>query len=162
MESKSINQILDAVKAAVANYPMLKDWGHGHTSDIGTRRDEGRQLLRPFLWTDYVSTQYIVSSNARGIAYKIYTFSFTVLDKYTPNLKNSQEVMSDTEGMLSDFIQWFTNNRTLRDYRIQMQSYTAFPVRDEDKDGDEGWTCNVAFKVPYEFCFANLPFNGNT
>lgn len=161
MANSTINQILDTIKAAVSQYPMLKDWGCGHTSDIGVSREGSRQLLRPFLWNDYVSTQYVVASNARGIAYKIYTFSFTVVDKYTPNLKNSQEVMSDTEGMLSDFIQWFVNNPAFRDVRIQMQSYTAVPVRDEDKDGDEGWTCNVAFKIPYDFCFANLPFNAN-
>lgn len=149
------------VKATVASHPMLKDWGNGHVSAIGTSLEQNRQLVRPYLWTDYVSTGYVVAQNSRGIAYKIYTFSFTVLDKFTPNIKNSQEIMSDTEGYLSDFIQWLSNNPALREYRIQMQTYTAIPVRDDAKDGDEGWTCNVAFRIPYEFCYQNLPFNGN-
>lgn len=162
MEGKTINQILDMVKSTVAAHNMLKDWGNGHVEAIGTSREENRPLVRPYLWTDYVSTEYIVMQNSRGIAYKVYTFSFTVLDKYTPNVKNSQEVMSDTEGMLSDFLQWLTNNPAMREFRIQMKSYTALPVRDDAKDGDEGWTCNVAFKIPYEFCYSNLPINGNS
>lgn len=146
------------MKALAVAHPMINDYGNGHTSDIGFNREENRELDYPYLWTDYVDTQYILTQNARGIAYKLYVVSVTIMDKYSPNIKNSQEVMSDTEGLMADMIQKISNDPALREYRIQMTTYRGQPVRDEEKEGAEGWTAPLAFKIPYEYCHSNLPF----
>lgn len=160
--NKTLNNIVDKIADLADKHPMINDNGNGHTADIGTDRKTGKELVYPYVWTDYKDTRYILSKNARGISHKLYSLQVMVLDKYTPNAKNSQEVMSDTEGILSDIIQELANNRTLARFGIEFTSLTAVPVRDDEKDGVEGWLCPIAFKIPYSFCHKNLPFpNGN-
>jgi hypothetical protein len=157
MPNKTLNNIIDKIEQLADQHEMLEDHGNGHTANVGQSLDENRQLLYPYLWTDYKDTKYILSKNQRGIAFKLYSFSVMVLDKYSPNVKNSQEVMSDTEYILSDIVQKLVNDRKLREFQIDVTAITALPVRDEDKDGVEGWLAVVAFKIPYQFCHKNLP-----
>lgn len=155
--NKSLNNITDALEAFVEAHLQLKDIGFGHTSNIGVSLKDNRQLEYPFLHVDYSSTNYNLSANSRGISHKLYTMSLTVLDKYSPNTENSSEVMSDTEAMLADVVQYFMNSSTMKEFRLDVSSITAQPVRDEDKDGSEGWTALIPFKIPYQFCASNLP-----
>lgn len=157
IETKTLNQILDKIEQIAEAHQMINDHGNGHTADIGTDREENRELVYPYLWTDYRDTQYILAQNNRGIAYKLYTVQMMVLDKYSPNAKNSQEVMSDTEGILSDVIQKLVNDRALRAFRVEIKTLVAQPVRDDEKDGVEGWMVAIAFKIPYQFCHKQLP-----
>jgi len=163
MANKTLNNVTDKLDELAGKHPMINDVGSGHTTDIGTKREEGgRELVYPYLWYDYKDVRYVVTKNQRGIAYKLYTFQFMVMDKYTPNQINSKEVMSDTEGILSDFIQKLVNDRSLKEFIIEEGTIAGTPVRDDEKDGVEGWLIPLAFKIPYSFCAKNLPFlNGN-
>ena len=95
--------------------------------------------------------------NGRGIGYKIYSMRLVVMDKYTPSSKNTTEVMSDTEGILSDFIQFLLTSSTTKDFRLDVTSIQGLPVRDSEVDGAEGWAGVIPFKIPYQFCATNLP-----
>lgn len=157
MANKTLNNILDKIAELADQHQMINDHGNGHTSNVGQSLAENRQLNYPYLWTDYKDTKYIMTANQRGIAYKLYSFQVMVLDKFSPNVKNSEEVMSDTEGILSDIIQKLANDRKLREFMIEFTTLVAIPVRDEDKDGVEGWLVPIGFKIPYQFCHKNLP-----
>ena len=159
--NKSLNNVTDRLKQLAEDHHMINDFGLGDTSDIGASKDEARELTYPYLWVDYAETKYAFGNN-RGIGYKIYTMSVLVVDKITPNVSNSTEVMSDTEGILSDVIQFISVDKTLRDFRIETADITAEPVSDEDKDGVEGWVARIPFKIPYAFCASELPFVGQT
>lgn len=155
-ETKTINTLTDALKQFSLDHEQLKDFGLGHTSNIGKSLEENRQLEYPYLWIDYSDTRYSIAS-VKGIYEKLYTMSITILDKYSPNVKNSSDVMSDTEGILSDVIHFFMTSQAIKDFRINLATLTAQPTRDGDTFGAEGWTTLISFKIPYHLCNSNLP-----
>lgn len=157
--NKTLNQITDRLEQLSVDHHQINDFGHGDTSEIGTH--QGRELGYPYMHIDYAETRYAFGNN-RGIGYKIYTMTVLVVDKITPNIYNSPEVMSDCEGILSDIIQFVSTDSTLRDFRIETADITADPVSDEDKDGTEGWVARIPFKIPYSYCATKLPFVGQT
>ena len=155
--NKTLNNITDALRELTVGHQMINDFGLGHTANIGTDRlDEGRQLAYPYLWVDYSGTRYAFGG-ANNLAYKLYTMTVIVVDKYTPNLQNSSEVMSDTEGILSDVIAYISSHPDLAEFRLNLSEVSAEPVRDDEKDGVEGWMARLTFKIPYTLCYTGLP-----
>lgn len=154
--NKSLINITDQFRQLAQNHNMINDFGSGNTADIGQSREENRQLDYPYMWIDYSDTNYAIGQN-RGISAKLYTMSLTILDKYSPNVKNVEDVMSDVEEYISDIIQYYLNSPTMKEFRLDTNSITARPVEDEDKDGAIGWNALITFRIPYAFCASNLP-----
>jgi len=157
MLDKTLNNITDRLKLLSEEHLMLQDFNVGDTADIGTESENGRKLKYPYLHIDYANTNYSFGTG-RGIGFKLYTMTLVVLDKISDSITTSTESMSDTEGIISDIIQFITTDSSMRDFKIPVSSIVASPVADNTNDGTEGWTCQVGFKIPYGFCSSQLPF----
>lgn len=149
--NKTLNDIVDNLEALASSHLMLEDFNCGNTADIATM-----ELNYPYLHVDYSNTNYAFGTG-RGIGFKIYTMTLIVLDKISTNITDSAEIMSDTEGILSDVVQFISTDSTMRDFRIQTTDINALPVSDNTTDGTQGWTCELGFKVPYDWCASSLP-----
>ena len=127
--------------------------------NIGSDILNARELLYPFLWWDFSGTTYTIAPDSRGISYKLYNMSLTVLGKAVPNAAGglTKDVMSDAEQILADVVQILSTSPELKQFRINQANISLTPTIDENKDGVEGWTCVVPFKIPYTFCYTSLP-----
>ena len=158
--NKTLNNITDKLEELAEAHNMVNGFAVGDIANIGndTQKDDSVKLEYPYVWIDYDSiTQGI--GQTRGTQFLIYTLRLVVLDKYTPSSKNTMEVMSDTAGILNDFIQYISTHSDLKEFRLSGSDVQILPVRDNEKDGAEGWTALVPFKIPYQFCATNLPVN---
>jgi len=158
--NNTLNNIIDRLERLADSHLQIQDFNCGNTADIGTKTEDGRELKYPFLHVDYSNTNYAFGTS-RGIGYKVYTMTLIVLDKISTNITESAETMSDTEGILSDVVQFISTDSTMRDFRIQTTDIDALPVADNTKDGTQGWTCELGFKVPYNWCASSLPITVN-
>jgi len=156
MEKRSLNNVTDALMDFADKHRMINDSSLGHVANRGTKNQDGRQLLYPYMWIDYSTVTYDIV-RTKGIGFKLYSMQICVLDKHTPNVRNSPEVMSDTEAILADAVQFFMTSQAIKDFRLDLTNIVAQPVRDEDKDGVEGWCATLNFKIPYAFCVTSLP-----
>jgi hypothetical protein len=156
MQNKTLNNIVDRLQALSVQHTMLEDFNCGNTADIGTKTEDGRDLKYPYLHVDYSSTNYAFGTS-RGIGYKVYTMTLIVLDKISTNITVATETMSDTESILADVVQFASTDSSMRDFRIQTTDINALPVADNTDDGTQGWTCELGFKVPYDWCSSALP-----
>jgi hypothetical protein len=157
--NKTLINITDRLELLATEHDQIADFGLGDTSELGTT--DSRELEYPYLWVDYFESKYVFGNN-RGIGYKIYTMTLLVVDKITPNIGNTTDVMSDCEGIISDIVQFISTDPALRDFRLETDDIIAEPVSDEEKDGVEGWTVRIPFKIPYAYCANELPFVGAT
>ena len=156
--NKTLNNITDKLEELANAHNMVNGFAVGDIANIGddTQKEDSIKLEYPYVWVDYDSiTQGI--GQTRGTQFLIYTLRLVVLDKYTPSSKNTMEVMSDTAGILNDFIQYISTHSELKEFRLSGSDVQILPVRDNEKDGAEGWTALIPFKIPYQFCASNLP-----
>jgi len=155
--NKTLNNITDKIEELAEAHEMINDYSGGNTANMGTDVEEARDLKYPYLWWDYRDTGYLLTQNTRGIAEKVYAISVCIMDKMTPNINNTSEVMSDTEFILSNIVQKIANDKDLREFRLDYNNIQVLPVSDDEIDGAMGWCAVLNFKIPYDFCATQLP-----
>ena len=152
----TLNKIVDVIKAAADCHTMINDFHVGEDSSKGYNDDENRELIYPYLWMDFAPGSYEIGQ-ARQIQSKTYNIILFVADKQYDNIKNDVEILSDTEGILSDVIQYLLTKPELKQYMVNVGTITPNPGRDDTKDGVFGWTATIPLKVPYKHCYTSLP-----
>lgn len=159
--NNTLNNIIDRLERLADSHLQIQDFNCGNTADIGTKTEDGRELKYPFLHVDYSNTNYEFGTG-RGIGAKVYTVTVLVLDKISNNITESSETMSDTEAILSDVIQFVSTDSEMKNFRIQNNDINAQPVKDNTKNGTQGWACELSFNIPYDWCSSALPFVGHS
>lgn len=157
--NNTLNNIVDRLEQLAGQHLQIQDFNCGNTADIGTKTEDGRELKYPFLHVDYSNTNYEFGTG-RGIGSKIYTVTVLILDKISTNITEAAEIMSDTEAILSDVIQFVSTDSEMKNFRIQNTDINAQPVKDNTKNGTQGWACELNFNIPYDWCSSALPFVG--
>lgn len=158
----SLRRVTDILKEVADCHKMINDFEVGEEAARGYKDDnedgDGRRELKyPYLWVDYGSAGYDVGTG-RTIGAKIYTMRLFVADKQYENIKSDKDIMSDTEGILADVLQYLLSHPDLRKVIIAQGVLTALPAVEETKDNVYGWILNIPIKVAYPFCHTNLPF----
>lgn len=160
----TLNRVLDVIKEIALAHTNLGD-GHFSIGDAATRGhikgeedDNPRELLYPYLWADPASTQYEIGQS-RQIASKIYQISLFCADKHSDNAQNDTEILSDTEGIISDIVQYIAGSPLLKQYGLPISVLNANPSRHTTIHEVYGWEIIISIKVPYKYCYNSLPIN---
>lgn len=156
----TLNKIVDKIKAAAECHKMLNDVFVGEESAQGFNDKEKRELNYPYLWIDFAPANLVISQN-KILQTKIYNIILFVADKQFDNIKNDVEILSDTEGILSDIIQYMLTNPDLKQYTTQAGTIAVTFGRDGTKDGVFGCTATFPVRVPYSHCYKTLPIETN-
>lgn len=151
----TLNRITDILKEIADCHEMIKDYDVGETASRGYNDGEKRELNYPYLWVDYDSTSYNVAQGR--ISDKVYNMILFVADKHYDNIKSDDEILSDTEGILSDVIQWILTKPELKKILVSVGTISARPAREETKDDVFGWIATIPIRIPYKFCWSDLP-----
>jgi len=155
-ENVTLNRITDILKEVAECHSMLCGFEVGETAARGYSDKEKKELCYPYLWVDYGDTLYNVTAN-RTISDKVYNMRLFVADKHSDNIKSDDEIMSDTEGILSDVIQWILTYPELKKILVSVGTISATPAREATKDDVFGWIATIPIRIPYKFCYSDLP-----
>lgn len=155
--SISLNNITDLLRELADCHKMIKDFEIGEEAARGYSDKESRELKYPYLWVDYGPTN--LNINQRRVSDKTYNLRLFVADKHYDNeeKKIDDEIMSDTEGILSDVVQYILTNKDLKRVMINDGVIQMQPAREETKDDVFGWFAVVPIRIPYQYCASELP-----
>lgn len=156
-ENISLNNITDLLKEIAQKHNMLKGFEIGEEASEGYSDKERKELDYPYLWVDYAAASLNVS-NGR-ISDKVYNLRLFVADKHYNNIKSADEIMNDTEAILSDVIQWVLTNPELKGILMPAGSISISPAKEDTKDDVFGWFGSIPFRIPYKYCYNNLPID---
>jgi hypothetical protein len=166
-ENITLNRILDVIREIATNHGQL---GLNHFSigdaatrghDKGEADDEPGELLYPYLWADPTGTQYEIGQG-RQINSKVYSISLFCADKHADNAQNDTEILNDTEGILSDIIQYIAGSPLLKQFGLPVGVLNAAPSRHSTLHEVYGWDIVINVKVPYKYCHSELPITDIT
>ncbi len=157
----SLRRLTDILREVADCHKMLKGFevgeeaakGYSDDNEAGTGKQE---LAYPYLWVDYGSVGYEVG-DGRNFSTKTYNMRLFVADKQYENIKSDKDIMSDTEGILSDIVQYLLGEPSLKKVIIAQGSITALPAREETKDNVYGWVLDLPIRVASAFCHSDLP-----
>lgn len=151
----TLNQIIKLMKNFQENHPMLNDFDFGNTSEIGT----SRQMEMPYLWSTMQDSSVEIA-NKTIIPHYNFVLLFcdklnnqkNILNANGENSNNGQEVISDMDQIVLDFLTEVNNN--WGQYGVSFVEGTAsrFPVIDETDDKVNGIGLNIEFRVKYVNC----------
>ena len=158
----TLNRIFDIFKQLAGCHKQLADFSVGDVATRGHKKDnneltpERSEMKFPYLWIDPTGVVYDIG-NSKQIVAKNYLINIFVADKHQDNSFNDEEILSDTEGILSDLIQWILTNPELRSFTTNVTTLTPQPARHATRDEVFGWEVVFTIRVPYKFCYSNLP-----
>ena len=163
-EGITLNRIFDLIREIANDHGNL---GPNHFSigdaatrghDKGEEDDDAGELEYPYLWADAAPSQYEIGQG-RVISAKIYQISLFCADKHSDEAINGTEILSDTEGILSDIVQFIASSPLFRQFGLPIGNISLSPSRHETLHEVYGWEVVVGIKVPYKFCHTDLPIN---
>jgi hypothetical protein len=134
------NQIIKLFSNIVGSSKVLKSFGTGELWEIEGNIKPGIQY--PTLWAAPIQTNVTDQTMSR-------TFTFLCFDMVSKDKSNEQEVLSDTEQCLQDFIKILRSASD--DYEL-VGNPTLIPFKEEFSDWATGW------RVDFEILTA---FNSN-
>lgn len=161
----TLNRVLDVIREIAGSHEMLAGFSIGDAATRGHDKgqesktdtpDEPKELEYPYLWADPSGTSLEIGQN-RAISAKVYSISLFCADKHSDNAGNDTEILSDTEGILSDIVQYIATHPTLRAFGLPAGNLSATPSRHSTIHEVYGWEIIVQVKVPYKFCYSKLP-----
>jgi hypothetical protein len=156
-ENLSLNNITDLLKEIAEKHNMLKGFEVGEEAARGYSDKEKKELAYPYLWVDYGTTNLNVN-NGR-ISDKVYNLRLFVADKHYDNIKSEDEILSDTEAILSDVVQWVLTHPDLKRVMMPNGSISLNPAKEATKDDVFGWFGQIPFRIAYKYCYQNLPID---
>ena len=163
----TLKRVLDVIREIADGHDMLAGFSIGDAATRGHDKgqesktdtpDEPKELEYPYLWADPSSAGFEIGQG-RAISSKLYSISLFCADKHSDNAGNDTEILSDTEGILSDIIQYIATHPTLRMFGLPVGVISANPSRHATIHEVYGWEAIIKIKVPYKFCHSNLPIS---
>ncbi len=156
----SLRRLTDILREVADCHSMINGFEVGEEAARGYSDDDEEgtkgELAYPYLWVDYDSAGYEIGSG-RNLSSKTYTMRLFVADKQYDNIKSDKDIMSDTEQILSDIVQYLLQEPSLKKVIIAQGTITALPAVDATKDGVYGWILTLPIKVAYHFCASDVP-----
>lgn len=160
LEQYTLNKVFDLFKSIVAQHEMLNGFGIEEDPTRGYDKENGEELSYPYCFINPMPIRYQMNTSGAGIAAKEYTIKVFVADKYYANAKNGEDILSDTEQILSDLVQWVSTNRDLRKFQLRADIRPT-PVRHQTISDVHGWEADFVIRVPYKLCYNHLPIDSN-
>lgn len=163
----TLNRVLDVIREIAGNHGMLNGFSIGDAATRGHEKgqesktdtpDEPKELKYPYLWADPSATGWEIGQG-RAISAKLYSISLFCADKHVDDAGNDTEILSDTEGILSDIVQYIATHPTLKMFGLPVGVISANPSRHTTIHEVYGWEAIIQIKVPYKFCHSDLPIS---
>ena len=160
----TLNQLIGYFDAFANAHAQINDFGYGATSEMST----SEQINYPLLWVTNASSSTIEVSRNKSVI-PILTFQFIVLDQWNnqSNYKdtnglesnNTGEIMSDTQQICMDIINYISNYLREQDVFIPDGSVTIEPAQDEGTDKQYGWILTLDLQILNLNCTIPGDFN---
>jgi hypothetical protein len=148
----TINQIIDVFRDIADRHLMINDFGNGPTYNIGA----AKPLNFPYLWVENGDINTVFSVN--GMKEKRLTFNLYLMDKINKGDDNFDEIISDTEFILSGIIQEFSQLPFYVQNKLSLfQDISMQPVVEETDDNVNGWLASIALKIPIPYTYCEMP-----
>ena len=157
----TLNQLIGYFEAFADAHGQIKDFGYGSTSEISTTE----QMKFPYLWVTNATSSAIEVSRNKTVIPNL-TFQFLVLDQWNNqsnykdvnglNSNNTGEIMSDTQQICMDIVNYVSNY--LRDQKVLIPDggvVTIEPIQDDTTDKAYGWMLTLDLKILNLNC--NIP-----
>lgn len=158
----TLNRIFDVLREIATRHKMLKassvgdNATRGHDKDNDSVTPQPKELEFPYMFIDVINVGLDVGTG-KSINAKNFTIKIFVADKHSDNSFNDQEILSDTEGILSDVIQTLLVNPDFRKFSTNIGIINQLPVRHATRDEVFGFEADLLIRVPYKFCHGALP-----
>ncbi len=159
----SLNRIFDVIQEIAERHKMIEDNDIGDVASRGSSKGQNddtkkpRELDFPYLFTNVIAVSYEVGAS-RTVSAKTYQINLFVADKHSDNAKNDNEILSDTESILSDLIQYIVQNQRLREFIVGIGVTNADPARHTTIQEAYGFQAVLSIKVKASICWELLPF----
>jgi len=165
----SLQRIFDVIREIADNHKMIEDNNVGDIASRGTSKGQEkddeekkpRELNFPYLFIDYVGSSLEVG-RSMNVQAKTYRINLFVADKHSDNAENDEDILSDTDSILTDLIIYITQNKTLNKYIVGIGTTEIQPARHVTIHEAFGCQCTLSIKVQASVCWELLPFaDGN-
>jgi len=161
----SLQRIFDVIREIAEKHEMIEDNDIGNEAmrghSTGQNKDEPEEqpheLLFPYLFTDVVGTDLTVGASG-FVQAKTYKINLFVADKHNSHAKNDEDILSDTEAILTDLIIYINQNQDLREFVIGIGTTSLIPARHTTIQEAFGFQCVLNIKVKAATCWELLPF----
>lgn len=161
----TLQRIFDIIRDIAEKHKMIADndvgdratRGHSKGQDKDEPSEVPHELAFPYLFTDYVGTDLIVGQGA-SVQAKTYKINLFVADKHSDAAQNDEDILSDTESILSDLIIYITQNQELRNFIVGIGTTSLTPARHTTIHEAYGCQCVLNIKVKASVCWELLPF----
>jgi hypothetical protein len=131
---------------------MINDFGNGPTYNIGA----ADELKFPYLWVENGDINTVFSAN--GMREKRLTFNLYLMDKINKGDDNFDEIISDTEFILSGIIQEFSQLPFYVQNKLSLfQDINLTPVVEATDDNVNGWQATISLKIPIPYTYCEMP-----
>ena len=160
----TLNRIFDVLREIADRHQMIADSSigddatKGHDKDNDSVDPEPGEMAFPYMWVDVVGVGLDVGTG-KSINAKNYTIKIFIADKHLDSARNDQEILSDTESILSDVIQFLLTNADFRKFSTNVGIINSTPARHATKDEVFGFEADILIRVPYKFCSGSLPID---
>lgn len=147
------NQLINKFKEFCANHKFIKTFGTGEEWEINELKPDDLVLRKGLLYQLFFaipidSTDLEQTKNRR---FRILCFDIVKKDK-----SNEQEVLSDTEQSIDDFIRYCRNT----DDFLLINDPVAEPFKESYGDWCAGWGCEVIIETDFNSNACDLPLVG--
>ena len=148
----TVNQIIDVFRDIADRHLMINDFGNGPTYNIGA----ADELKFPYLWVENGDINTVFSAN--GMREKRLTFNLYLMDKINKGDDNFDEIISDTEFILSGIIQEFSQLPFYVQNKLSLfQDINLTPVVEATDDNVNGWQATISLKIPIPYTYCEMP-----
>lgn len=148
----TVNQIIDVFRDIANRHLMINDFGNGPTYNIGA----ADELKFPYLWVENGDINTVFSVN--GMKEKRLTFNLFLMDKINKGDDNFDEVVSDTEFILSGIIQEFSQLPFYVQNKLSLfTDINLTPVVEATDDNVNGWQATISLKIPIPYTYCEMP-----
>lgn len=150
----TINQIITQVKDLATAHHQIREVGVGTIAELQAKERE-----YPLLWISH-------ESGSLDGAYKINNIRLTVFDRVLMGQEgqddsfHEQDVLSDTETILLDFLNYFHQQHLQRYARLQNAPLEHFTERTNDRTA--GWSTVLELRQFYDWNKCSIPETGAT
>jgi hypothetical protein len=149
----TLNQIIAQIKAVAASHAQLASSGVGTLAEWQANPDR----LYPLLWVFHertdVSDQYFTYRIRLIAADRV-----KVGESGEDDTGHEQEVLSDMQSVLLDFIAWFAQQHT-QAYIVE-RTGTIEPFTERGNDRVAGCSYTINIKQPWDFAKCSVPSSG--
>jgi hypothetical protein len=161
----TLQRIFDIIREIAEKHEMIADNDVGDNATRGHSKGQNKdepeevphELAFPYLFTDVVGTDIVVGQGG-SIQAKKYKINLFVADKHSDNAKNDEDILSDTDQILTDLLIYINQNPELRQFIMEIGTTSLTPARHTTIQEAYGFQCVLIVKVQAAVCWELLPF----